>query len=173
VFPDDKAMPLLVTLLLDLVFAFAGLCSVYIAFAWGELCGIRPGGDKSGLGGFAFVLLFALLRGVALAIGLLVVARDGESWWLLLVHLGLGVLAWRCFEREVRRVQADRWPSLSVGLFAGVLLPLPVLTLVLVRTNERWLGDGVSAWVGVAGGLVSAHALCCLRQRSDMRRARP
>ncbi len=165
-------MPLLATLALDLVFAFAGLCSVYIAFAWGELCGIRPGGDKSGLGGFAFVLLFALLRGVAVAIGLLCVARDGEAWWLLLAHLAIGVIAWRCFEREVRRVQAEHWPSLSVGLLVGVLLPLPAFTLVLVRTNERWLGDGVSAWSIVAGGLAGAHALCHLRQRRDMLRQR-
>jgi hypothetical protein len=162
-------MSLLATLALDVVLALAGLCSLHIAFAWGELCGVRTGGDKSGLGGFAFVLLFVLLRGVAVALALAVVARAGETWWLLLGHTGLGVLAWRCFEREIRQLQADRWGSVAVACLAGVLVPVPALTLVLVRVNSRWLDQGIETTVAVAVALTLVHGVCLWHRRRGMR----
>ncbi|MBL8753956.1 MAG: hypothetical protein JNK15_11720 [Planctomycetes bacterium] len=157
---------------LDFVFAFALLCSLYVALAWGELCGVRPGGDKSGLGGFAFVALFALARGVALALGMLVVARDGELVWLWLGHAAIGLLAWRVFEAQVARLQRDRWAVTLVGLFVAAVLPVPAFTLVLVRGNDRWLVGGAATMQLVAAAVAVLHAVCFWQRRRGMLRVR-
>ena len=161
-------MGLLATVVLDLVLAFTLLFSVQIAAGWGELCGIRPGRDKSGLGGFAMLLMFFLVRWLALALCLAALSAGAERWWLLAGHGGLGWVSVTMFNRGVARVQADG----TVGHFAGVvgstLIPAPACTLALQRANVAWLGDSPAALAAVAAIVVLLHFACYRQRRSSM-----
>lgn len=164
-------MNLLATLALDLVLAFVVLLGMHGACAWGELCGIRPGRDKSGLGGFAAVFLLTGMRWLGVALILGVTTGAGERWWLLAAHLALGALAAFSFDRCLRRVQHDRPAPAAIGVFAGVLLPMPALTLAIARANLGSEADSAIAFGLVAGALLLLHGICFHRRRADMLRS--
>jgi hypothetical protein len=163
-------MALLTTLGADLVLAFLLLFSVQVAAGWGELCGIRPGRDKSGLGGFVALYMLGLIRWLGLTAGLAVVARGDEWAWLLGGHAVLGVVSLQLFGRELARVQNDRFASAAVGLFASTALPLPAWTLVVQRANAAWLGESVVAIAAVALAIGAAHFACFRQRRRSMGR---
>lgn len=162
-------MAWLVTITLDVVLAFALLCSLSMAGAWGELCGIRPSGDKSGLGGFTMVLLLAIVRWLAFALALAVVARPGERTWLLAAHAGLGVAATWSFSRLVDRVHGDRTVPAALGAAIGVGVPLPALTLALVRLHGAGRHDAPLVFALTAVALAALHGLVFHQRRRGMR----
>jgi len=159
-------MAVLVTIVLDLGLALTLLISLQIAAGWGELGGIRPGGDKSGLGGFTMLLIFFLFRWIALAIGLVVTASEGEWWQLLAAHGVLGWISVTLFQRGVTKVQRDGTVGNLVGILGSTLLPAPAWLLALQRTNAEWLGG--SAQAVLAAGVVLAHFACYTTRRSSM-----
>lgn len=113
-------------------FAAAALLSLMIATWWGELAGIRPHRDKSGLGGFAFLYLFFGLRWLLLAPLVVVGAAErlpGSTLWWLLGHALLGFVGTRLFERGIAIVRQDRFVPLWIGLAGALLVPAPALLL--------------------------------------------
>lgn len=173
-------MDLLITILLDAALVFGIFVSVSIAAFHGELCGIEPGRDKSGLGGFAFAYLFLMLRWPLVAAGLLVghgrgaipfVPADWPWWSLLSVHAALGALAAVAFGRGVDRVHVDRRLPAAFGAFFGVLLPMPALWAAVVGTNAAWLGNSPFALAAVASLLLAIHGLPFRSRLLDMRRS--
>jgi hypothetical protein len=162
---------LIATLALNLVLAFVVLLSLHSACAWGELCGIRPGRDKSGLGGFAAIYLLTGMRWLGVALVLFAVARPAERWPLLAGHLALGWLAIWLFHRGLRLVEHDRFAPLALGVLGGVVLPLPALTLAVARTNFEGPEEPTIALALVTGSLLLLHAACFRNRRADMLRS--
>lgn len=161
-------MPLLATLVFDAALAFVLLFSCQSAAGWGELCGIRPGRDKSGLGGFAALYLFFLIRWLGLAVALWATAHVGEIGWLLLGHALVGAAAVWLFGRGLQRVQQDRFAPAWFGWLAGVVLPVPALALAVTRGNGRWLDALTPALWIAAAALLALHALCFHQRRRDL-----
>lgn len=161
-------MDLVITILIDGALLVGVLISVSMAAFYGELCGIEPGRDKSGLGGFAFAYLFMLMRWPLVAAGLLIGHARGAipylppdwPWWsLVLAHAALGAIAAVAFGRGVDHVHADRRLPAAFGVLFGVLLPLPGWLAAIVGTNTTWLGNDVSTLGIVAGLLLACHGL--------------
>lgn len=154
------------------VYGLAVLVSLMIASWWGELAGIPPGRDKSGLGGFAMIYPFFAVRWLAF-MPLLVLganARLPGSWpWWLLLHGVLGVASVRLFERGITYVRADRVVPLWLGATGALLLPAPAF----------WLGTEAVAWACVGGPLPTSGALLVLhawpfwQRRRELHRVRP
>lgn len=160
-------MPLLATIALDLLLAITLLLSVQIAAGWGELCGIRPGGDKSGLGGFAMLFVLFGIRWAALALCLLCVPPAGELVWALVGHAALGFASARLFSRSVERVQKDGTVANAIGLLGSTLIPTPAWTFALHGANARWLGDSPASFAAVGVVIALLHAVPHeLRRRS-------
>jgi hypothetical protein len=162
---------LLTTIALDVLLAFTLMFSAVIAAGWGELCGIRPGRDKSGLGGFVAVYMFFVFRWLVLAGCLLGLATASERWWLLAGHTALGVASVQLFGQGLARVQKDRPAPDLLGIAGSTLLPLPAWTFVVHRANVSCLGDSTAA-VAVVGVAIAALHLGCYRQRRSSMLAR-
>ena len=160
-------MHLLATIALDLPLAITLLISVQIAAGWGELCGIRPGRDKSGLGGFTMLLALFGFRWVVLAAYLLCVAPTGLRVWVLVGHTVLGITSARIFTRGVDRVQRDGTVANAIGLLGSTLIPGPAWTFAVHGTNDGWLGRSPASFVAVGVGIALLHAVPHeLRRRS-------
>ncbi len=155
---------LLSTIALDAGLAITALCSLYVAFAWGELCGIRSGASKSGLGGFAAVYVFFLLRWPVVGLLLVVSAPTDWGWGLLAAHGGFGALSVFAFELGTKRVQCDRVAPLWLGLAAGALLPTPAWTTAWVHGNRLWWEPTAWSWLTIAGLVFTLHAALLLQQ---------
>lgn len=166
-------MHLLATIALDLLLALTLLISIQIAAGWGELCGIRPGGDKSGLGGFTMLLLFFVFRWAALAICLLCVPPAGERLWTLVAHGALGVASYRLFSRGVDRVHADGTMQNTVGLLGSTLIPAPAWAFAVHGVNAEWLGHGPFALAAVGIVIALLHAAVHEQRRRSMLASRP
>ena len=161
---------LLVTLVTDAVLVLALFSSAFVALGWGELCALRPGCDKSALGGFlavyAFMLLrFGLLAG-AFATGLARgavpgLAAPGLGGWLLVLglHCAGGLVSVRAFERGIQRVQADRTVPRALGLGLGVALPAAVLGAAAVVGHAALLSGHPARIAGVGVVLLALHLL--------------
>lgn len=156
-------MTVLVTILSDCWLGILLLLSLMIAAWWGELAGIRPGLDKSGLGGFAMIYLFLPVRWVGLAILL-------PSWSWLGAHAVLGALSGYGFGRGVDHVHNDRELPVLLGLL-GAWLPVPVLWVEFTAVHGMAATGGASLLVGV--GLLALLSLPYLHRRRDLRRVRP
>ncbi len=136
-------------------FGAALLLSLMAATWWGELAGIAPGRDKSGLGGFAFIYPFFGTRWLLFA-GLLLTEPNaalvpGGRLVALLTHLLLGVASVRLFERGLARVQRDEPVPLWLGVVGSTLLPLPVLAVVSAGCQHACFGAPWLATTLVAG----------------------
>ncbi|MBL9076191.1 MAG: hypothetical protein JNL08_01725 [Planctomycetes bacterium] len=159
---------------MDLALVFTLLISAQIAAGWGELCGIRPGHGKSGLGGFAAMWILFVIRWGALAIGLLAVGAEGERIWLLGGHTLLGLASSRLFQRCVDRVARDHVAPQALGWLAAVVLPTPAAMFVALRGNAIWSGDSAAAASVYAVAIAALHFACYTSRRNDMLRpARP
>jgi hypothetical protein len=159
---DDLAMHVLVTILGDGWLLMILLLSLMIAAWWGELTGIRPGRDKSGLGGFAAVYLFLPMRWLGLSILL-----PGWSW--LAAHLGLGVLSVVGFERGLELVRTDRVVAAGLG-YIGALLPVPAMLAAIARVHDFPITGPTGLVTGL--GIAGAHTIPFLRWRAKLRRTR-
>ena len=156
-------MHVLATILADCWLLIMLLLSLMIAAWWGELAGIRPGRDKSGLGGFAAVYLFLPMRWLGLAILL-------PNWSWLGVHAALGALSAFGFERGLQRVQHDRQVPVLLGL-AGACLAAPTWSVALLSVHDL----STTGRAGLLSGLVvlGLHALTYWSRRGDLGRVRP
>jgi len=96
------------TILLNSALLLAALLSAQLAVAWGELGSFPPRGDKSGMGGFGFVIMLMPMRWFLLSVGLAVgVRRVGfaelpggpglKTAIVLGLHLALGIVSYRVF----------------------------------------------------------------------------
>jgi hypothetical protein len=158
----------LATIAFDLVLAFTLLLSAQIAAGWGELAGIRPGRDKSGLGGFVAIFVLFAVRWLALAGVLLAVVRPGETAWLLGAHVALGVVSLLLFQHGLGHVEKDRMAPNALAVLGGVLVPVPACTLALHRVNSGWLGGGTATLAALGVALLALHAACYRARRRDM-----
>jgi hypothetical protein len=176
-------MALLITLLADGSLFFGTFASVFLATCWGELCGIRPGGDKSGLGGFMATYLFMMMRWPAILLGFWLGANRGgldglpidadQVFWIGLgLHAALGALSLWAFGKLLTFVQNDRFAPAWCGWLCGVALPLPVATAAIVAANRGWLGDGLVPAAIVLAVLLALHWLPFRARLNDMRRPR-
>lgn len=156
-------MSVFATILSDSCLSVMLLLSMMIAAWWGELAGIRPGRDKSGLGGFAAIYLFLPLRWLGLAILM-------PSWAWLGVHTALGALSAFGFARGVQRVQNDREVPVLLGLL-GALLAVPALWVDFTNVHSLPTTGRTSLLAGTA--LLALHSVLYLRRRRDLRRVRP
>jgi hypothetical protein len=152
-------MTILMTILADGWLCVMLLLCLMIAAWWGELAGIRPGRDKSGLGGFAAIYIFLSLRWLGLAILL-------PNWSWLLVHTTLGVVSVLGFGRGVERVQRDQVVPVLLGLL-GAWLPVPVLLVAFSRVHGMPITGVIGLLVGV--GLLALLSIPYLRWRRDGR----
>lgn len=164
-------MQILATIGADLGLLFTLLFSAQIAAGWGELCGIRPGLDKSGHGGFAAMYILFAIRWSALALGVLVVGTGSERWMLLGAHTALGVVSTMLFEHCCARVRADRFAPNALGLLAGVVAPTPITAIVALRANAIWSGDSATTLGVFVLALLAVHFGCYESRRRD--RLRP
>jgi len=136
------------------MFGVAALLSLMIATWWGELAGIRPHRDKSGLGGFAAIYLFFVMRWLLLAPLVVTGANAFVAWpWSLLAHALLGVASVQLFGRGIEHVQQDRVVPLWLGLVGALVLPAPAL----------WLGADIVRLPCFAAPLVPVAALMLLQ----------
>lgn len=166
-------MHLLATLALDLLLALTFLISLQIAAGWGELCGIRPGRDKSGLGGFAMLFLLFGFRWLALAACLLYAPPLGEVVWTLVVHAALGLASAQIFSRGVARVQKDGTVTNAVGLFGSSLLPAPAWAFAVHGVNIGWLGTSNFALMSVGVAAALLHVALHEQRRRSLLAPRP
>ncbi|MCU0866808.1 MAG: hypothetical protein MUC36_23735 [Planctomycetes bacterium] len=156
-------MHVLATILADGWLLIMLLLSLMIAAWWGELAGIRPGRDKSGLGGFAAIYMFLPLRWLGLAILL-------PSWTWIGVHAALGALSAFGFERGLLRVQHDREVPMLLGLL-GACLPVPAWSIAFLAVHDLATTGRAGLLTGLM--LIGLHALTFLLRRGDLRRVRP
>lgn len=154
------------------VYGLAVLVSLMIASWWGELAGIPPGRDKSGLGGFAMIYPFFAVRWLALA-PLVVLGANTRlpgSWpWWLLLHGGLGVASVRLFERGIAYVRQDREVPLWLGVSGALLLPAPAIWLATEAVAWACVGDPKL----VAAALLALHGWPFWLRRRELHRVRP
>jgi hypothetical protein len=134
-------MSLLVTLVANALFlATLGISSMN-AWFWGEMAGIVKGGDKSGLGGLMGVLIFLILRWIAVA-SLLGIAAwrggldflPGSNAWMklglaLVIHAAIGALSYWGFSWVSNGLSHDNMAPQQWSWFFGVVVPLPMLLL--------------------------------------------
>lgn len=156
-------MTVLVAILSDCWLVFLLLLSLMIANWWGELAGIRPGRDKSGLGGFAAIYLFLPVRWLGLAILL-------PSWSWLGAHAVLGALSGYGFGRLVDHVHDDGEVPVLLGLL-GAWLPVPALWVGFTGVHGMEPTGGPSLLLGL--GMLALLTLPYLHRRRDLRRVRP
>lgn len=175
-------MTFLATLLLNGVYLFALLFSVYVASAWGEAAGHVPGTNKSGLGGFVFVFILMMVRWLGLALllwagvarggfdELLPGARGRQIAVVLGAHLVLGVLSAWCFNFVVTGLTQDRAaPRILTALF-GIVLPLPALFAAGYAIQRDWMTRHPRTAVLLALALVLLHVLVYRDRLRDMQR---
>jgi hypothetical protein len=174
-------MAILSTLLVDGALLVGILISLMLATFWGELCGVEPNRDKSGLGGFVAVFLFLPVRWLCTLVGLAAALRAGTLPYLpqagtgtaclvLGAHVALGVATAMLFNHGVNRVQRDLRAGEALGVAGAVVLPLPGLWLALLGAHPAWLAGPV-ARVLVAATLATVFWLGYRHRLADMRRS--
>ena len=164
-------METLITVLLNLALMLAALLSAQLAVVWGELGSYPLQGDKSGMGGFGFVIFLMPIRWVLVAAGLLVgvrrVAFTGLPGGLgvktavaLGLHLAMGVVAYQVLEWIARAVRDGTPGPQRVAIVFGLLLPTTIWVLAFLGVNRGWIVRhgwiaavvlGLIVWAQVAG----------------------
>ena len=158
-------MAILITAVLNLGLLLAVLLSAQLAVAWGELGSHPLTGDKSGMDGFAMVIILMPLRWLLIAAGLVVgIVRGsygelpGSPWLRLAVvlglHLLLGIAAYQVFEWICRAVRDGHPGPQRVAIVFGLILPSILWLVAFVGVNRPWL---VRHWL--IGSVVAGLAL--------------
>ncbi len=168
------------TVVLNAVLVFAIISAIICASAWGEMAGIQPGGDKSGLGGFMMLMLFMAMRWLAVAVllwsGVLREAFDflpGDRWAqagiVLGLHLALGLACYAGFTAITSGLQTDTMaPQRWTWLF-GLLIPVPVLALAGWAVNRSFLQRHPSVGAVLLAGFLLLQILPYRSRANDMR----
>lgn len=128
--PRDDGIFLLMTIFADLLLVIAAFLGAQLAVAWGELGSYPLHGDKSGMAGFGAVIILMPMRwlavAVALAIGVgraglpLAMGRRAQVGLVLVLHLALGVVAYRVFEWITGAIQRDVGGPQKVAILFGL-----------------------------------------------------
>lgn len=156
------------------------LMSIQLAHAWGEMAGIAPGGDKSGLGGLFVVLVLGSIRWLAVAIALAcgisnrafdtLVAGHGAQFAILLgAHLLLGLASYLGFTWVANGLTRDHMGPQRFSWLFGVMLPLPTLLLAAWSLYPARVERHPRLALLLAAALVLAHIRVYQVTRDDMR----
>ena len=145
-------------LLLDALLALTLLLSCQIAAGAGELAAIRPGANKSGLGGFGAMFVLLPARWLFLALALAATAGDGKTAQLLAAHVAAGGISLWFWQRALHRVQHDHEVSPTFACLCGAALPAATLGVVVQRANP-WLGTGLTTGAALVTASLLLHAL--------------
>ena len=165
-----------------LALLFGALVSLYTAHGWGERAGIQPGGDKSGLGGLAFLLFFQALRWVALAVALaaavgaggfaaLTPARGHQFLLVLGLHALLGLASYAAFNWIANGVTRDQMGPQRFAWFFAVVLPLPAFLAAAWGLWQGWLLRHPRLGLALALAVLLLHLLPFRSMMLDMRRS--
>lgn len=163
------------------VLGLAVLMSVQIAAGWGEMAGIRGGGDKSGLGGLFAMLILFLIRWGAVALLLLVGLARGafdvlpggrwpEAGIVLGAHVALGLVSYFGFNWIAEGLTADRLEPQRWSPLFGLVVPLPGLLLGAWAVNRDAASRHPRLALLLALALVAAHAAVYRQRYESMRR---
>ncbi len=161
---------------------FGALVSLYTAHGWGEMAGIQPGGDKSGLGGLAFLLFFQALRWLALAVALgaavwaggfaaLTPARGHQALLVLGLHAALGLASYAAFNWIANGITRDQMGPQRLAWVFAVVLPLPAFLAAAWGLWQGWLLRHPRLAVVLAVGVLLLHLLPFRSMMLDMRRS--
>jgi hypothetical protein len=170
---------LLPTLVGTLAFLVGLLMSLQTAHAWGEMAGIAPGGDKTGLGGLFAVLVLLGIEWLAVAAALACgVLKGGFDGWfsargmqvavLLGGHLTLGAFCFFGFNWIAEGLTLDQMGPQRLCWLFGVLLPLPALLAALAGLHPNGLTRHPRIALVVALAVVLAHAAIFQHSRTSM-----
>ena len=138
------------TIVADLLLVVAAFLSAQLAVAWGELGSYPLHGDKSGMAGFGAIIILMPMRWLAVATALVIgVGRNGLSLAMgrraqvvlvLVLHLALGVVAYRVFEWITGAIQRDLGGPQKLAIGFGVVAPVAVWLTAFFAVNRAWLG---------------------------------
>ncbi len=163
-----------------LALAFGLLISLMTASFWGEMAGIAPGGDKSGLGGLAWVLLFMAIRWTAMLVALaaavstgafepFAASRWGQYGLVLGLHLALGLASLSGFNWISNGLTRDEMGPQRLSWLFGVVLPLPAFLAAGWGLHSGWMARHPRLTAALLLGLVALHALPFRQRLLDMR----
>lgn len=177
-------MTVIATLVLNAVLLIGLFFSIYVATAWGEMAGHLPGGDKSGLGGFAMVFILMGIRWLALAAVLAAgVMRGGfealidggrgrQSLVVLGAHVLLGIGSAWLFNTLANGLTADRAAPRAATVLGAVVLPLPALLAGAYAIQRDWVTRHGRLATLLAVAIIALHAFLYRDRLRDMERAR-
>ena len=177
-------MTLLATLFLNAVLLVGLFFSIYVATAWGEMAGHFPGGDKSGLGGFAMVFILMGVRWLALAAvlaagvmrgGFETLVDGGRGRQFLVVfgaHLLVGILSAWLFNTLANGLTADRAAPRTLTFLGAVALPLPALLAGAYAIQRDWVTRHGRLAAVLAVAIVALHVYLYRDRLRDMERSR-
>jgi hypothetical protein len=168
------------SLLLNAVLVFTTFCAIICASAWGEMAGVQPGGDKSGLGGFAMLLMFMAMRWLGVAVllwgGVMRDAFDflpGGRWSqfgiLLAAHLALGGLCYWGFTAITNGLQVDNMAPQRWTWVVGLLIPVTVLALAAWAVNREFFSRNQPVALALLLALVLLQGFTYRSKARDMR----
>lgn len=163
-----------------LALVFGLLISLMTASFWGEMAGIARGGDKSGLGGLAWVLLFMAIRWTAMLVALaaavstgafepFVATRWGQYGLVLGLHLALGLVSMYGFNWISNGLTRDEMGPQRLSWVFGVVLPLPAFLAAGWGLYSGWLARHPRLTAALLLGLVALHLLPFRHRLLDMR----
>ncbi len=163
-----------------LALVFGLLISLITSSFWGEMAGIARGGDKSGLGGLAWVLLFMAIRWTAMLVALaaavstgafepFVASRWGQYGLVLGLHLALGLVSMYGFNWISNGLTRDEMGPQRLSWLFGVVLPLPAFLAAGWGLYSGWLARHPRLTAALLLGLVALHALTFRHRLLDMR----
>lgn len=163
-----------------LALVFGLLISLMTASFWGEMAGIARGGDKSGLGGLAWVLLFMAIRWTAMLVALaaavstgafepFVATRWGQYGLVLGLHLALGLVSMYGFNWISDGLTRDEMGPQRLSWVFGVVLPLPAFLAAGWGLYSGWLARHPRLTAALLLGLVALHLLPFRHRLLDMR----
>jgi hypothetical protein len=172
---------LLTGLLGNGVLAVALFMSIYMAAGWGEMAGIRGGGDKSGLGGLFAMLMLMGIRWAAVALLLLLAVwrglfdfLPGGRWpgvgIVLGAHLLLGLVSYLGFNWVAEGLTADRFGPQRWSPLFGILLPLPALFVAGWAVNRDFLARHPRLGLVLAVAIALGHVALYRQRYESMRR---
>ena len=163
-----------------LALGFGLLISLINSSFWGEMAGIGRGGDKSGLGGLAWVLLFMAIRWTAMLVALaaavstgafepFVASRWGQYGLVLGLHLVLGLAGMVGFNWISSGLTRDEMGPQRFSWLFGVVLPLPAFLAAGWGLYGGWLARHPRLTAALLLGLLALHALPFRHRLLDMR----
>ncbi len=163
-----------------LALVFGLLISLMTSAFWGEIAGIARGGDKSGLGGLVWVLLFMGIRWAAMLVALAAAVSTGAfegfvpNRWaqyglVLGLHLALGLVCMYGFNWISNGLTRDEMGPQRLSWLFGLVLPLPAFLVAGWGLYSGWLARHPRMTAALVLGLLALHLLPYRDRLLDMR----